>query len=107
MPKFKVRPGYAYWFIDKGDYAEESEIVELDHIDVGEQGWKLEPADDDAKSEDDLHNEDKKLDIPLEKMTVEQLKEVATKLEIDLGEATKKADILAIVAEAVKVNDEE
>lgn len=39
-------------------------------------------------------------DKPLDKLTVEQLKAYAVKHEIDLGEASKKADILTAIAAA-------
>lgn len=39
-------------------------------------------------------------DIPIEKMTVAQLKEYAAKHEIDLGEATKKEDVLKVIQDA-------
>ncbi|QQM45005.1 hypothetical protein [Streptomyces liliifuscus] len=39
-------------------------------------------------------------DTPLEKLTVEQLKAHADKHKIDLGDASKKADILAAIAAA-------
>jgi hypothetical protein len=41
-------------------------------------------------------------DVPLEEMTVAELKEHADKNEIDLGEATKKADILDAIQKAKK-----
>lgn len=39
-------------------------------------------------------------DKPLDKRTVEQLKAYAAAQEIDLGEASKKADILAVISAA-------
>ncbi len=39
-------------------------------------------------------------EVSLEKMTVAQLKEYAEQKEIDLGEATKKADILKTIQTA-------
>lgn len=39
-------------------------------------------------------------DKPLEKQTVEQLKAYAAEHDIDLGDAAKKADILAAIAKA-------
>lgn len=43
---------------------------------------------------------------PLKKMTVDELKEYAATNGIDLGEATKKADILAAIQAAETGNDE-
>ena len=43
---------------------------------------------------------------PLKKMTVDELKEYAATNGIDLGEATKKADILAAIQAAETSNDE-
>ncbi|MEK4512865.1 hypothetical protein [Paenibacillus sp. FSL K6-2524] len=44
-------------------------------------------------------------EIPVEKMTVPQLKEYATKNEIDLGEASKKEDILKVIQSVQQVPD--
>lgn len=41
-------------------------------------------------------------DKPLDKRTVDQLKAFAAEHEIDLGEATRKADILAAIHDAVE-----
>ena len=43
---------------------------------------------------------------PLKKMTVDELKEYAATNGIDLGEATKKADILAAIQAAETGNDD-
>ena len=50
----------------------------------------------DTRPKPDAEVEDK----PLEKQTVEQLKAYAAEHGIDLGDATKKADVLAAIAKA-------
>ncbi|MGF7049153.1 hypothetical protein J2T13_003661 [Paenibacillus sp. DS2015] len=42
-------------------------------------------------------------DKPIEEMKLEELKEYAKSKEINLGDATKKEDILAIILESQKV----
>ncbi|OMQ44933.1 hypothetical protein [Ensifer sp. 1H6] len=44
-------------------------------------------------------------DADLEKMTVDQLKAHAAALALDLGAATKKADIVAVIAAASKPSE--
>ncbi|WP_019636129.1 hypothetical protein [Paenibacillus fonticola] len=44
-------------------------------------------------------------DVPIDKMTVPQLKEYAAEKKIDLGEATKKEDILKVIQDAQQLND--
>lgn len=39
-------------------------------------------------------------DVPIEKMTVPQLKDYAAQNKIDLGEASKKEDILKVIQDA-------
>lgn len=41
--------------------------------------------------------------VDLEKMSVDQLKNLAKDLGIELGKATKKADIMAIIAQSQEV----
>lgn len=44
-------------------------------------------------------------DVPIDKMTVPQLKEYAAEKKIDLGEATKKEDILKVIQDAQQLSD--
>lgn len=44
-------------------------------------------------------------DVPIDKLTVPQLKEYAAEKKIDLGEAAKKEDILKAIQDAQQLND--
>lgn len=67
----------------------------LNSIDAAEPE-KQEQEDQEPETQDNEAQE-KKEEIDLDSMTVEKLKEYATEHGIDLGNATKKADILAAI----------
>lgn len=52
------------------------------------------------KAQAEAAKEASSTDVPLNEMTVAELKEYAEKNQIDLGEATKKADILEVIEKA-------
>lgn len=91
-----------------GAILDSSCIISGEHWELVDENKKDDPAETEQGLTEDGSNENPEdlSDgdvVDLEKMSVDQLKNLAKDLGIDLGKATKKADIMAIIAEHQEV----
>lgn len=85
----------------KGEPYKKGESIEVESKDIAEMIAKGVVSEDTQIPEID---EDKEpLETDINKMKVDELKDYAEKNGIDLGDATKKDDILAVIKEAEAV----